>query len=52
MQYINRDLNLSSSWDCGSSCSNSSGSNSGSSSGGGSGGGGKAIWEGEFIALA
>jgi len=33
MQYISRDLDLGSGWDCGSSCGN----NSGSSSGGGSG---------------
>jgi len=53
MQYINGDLDLGSSWDCGFSCSSGGSSSSGNSSGGGGGGGGgEAIWEGEFIALA
>ena len=51
IQYINRNLDLGSSWDCGFSCSNGGGSSSGSSSGGG-GGSGEAIREGELIALA
>jgi len=42
MQYINKNLNLSSSWDCGSSYSYNSNSNSSS---------GKTIWEGELITL-
>jgi len=40
MQYINRDLDPGSSWDCSFSCSSGGGSSGGSSSGGGSGGGG------------
>ena len=53
MQYISGDLDLGSSWDCGSSCGCGCGCGySGSGGGGGGGGGGEAIWEGEPTVLA
>jgi len=45
MQYINKNPDLGSGWDCGFSCGSGSGNNSSS-------GGGKTIWEGEFTAFA
>ena len=53
IQYIGRDPDLSSGWDCGFSYNCGSNCSSGGSSGGsgGGGGGGEAIWEGEPTVL-